>query len=161
MTAAADEPRNVVVADLGLHVIGVGYQRSVSSHLSLQLDADLYTPWTQNINLGGLSGDADRGNLTGFVLRGRLFVYPASEAPTGFWISPFAQAGLATETRDGIQQQGTVWAVGASVGWALLLKRHLHLALGLGVQYHASHFPFGPGFGRFYPTLDAVIGWAF
>ncbi len=163
--AHADEPqplpKNLIVADLGLHVLGLGFQRSFTPQLALQLAFDLYVPWTQNQNLGGLAGNDSLGDTTGLVARLRAFVYPDAHAPTGFWLSPFVQAGLGLETRDGQKQQGLVWAAGASAGWAWLLKNRIHLALGLGVQYHAAKFPRGPGFGRFYPTIDIVLGYAF
>lgn len=167
-TAPADEaeppppkPNNIVLADLGLHVIGVGYQRSVTHQVAFQLAVSLYTPWTQNINFLGAAGNADLGDVAGYVARLRMFVYPDAHAPTGFWMSPFVQAGIATETRDGEKQQGLVWAAGATTGWAWLIFNHVHVALGVGVQYHASKFPRGPGFSRFYPTFDANLGWAF
>lgn len=158
---AGEVPKNILLADVGLHMLGLGYQRSLSSQVALQVSVGIYLPWTQNQNAAGLSGEADRGDVAGIIVRARAFIYPDAHAPTGFWMSPFFQAGPATETRDGVKQSGSVWALGASAGWAWLIKRTVHVALGVGLQYHASHFPAGPGFGRFYPTIDGNLGWAF
>ena len=153
----------MVLADLGLHVVGVGYQRSLAPALALQVDLESYTPWTQNVDLLGLSGQATKGDTSGAVVRGRVFLYPGSDAPTGFWLSPFGQGGVGWATRDGQRRTGPLWAVGASAGYSVLFHA-LHLALGLGGQFHTAQFPGGegaPSFARFYPTLDASVGYAF
>lgn len=158
LLTAEDEaplPKNVIVADVGLHVVGVGFQRSLTPQLALQLTASLYVPWTQS------AVGAERTQVAGIIGRLRLFVYPDAHAPRGFWMSPFFQAGAASETRDGVVQRGVVWAAGASAGWAWLPWNRLHIALGAGVQYHSGKFPAGPGFERFYPQVDANLGYAF
>ena len=154
-------PRNLVLADVGLHVVGLGFQRSFTPQVAVQLSASLYVPWTQSQNFLGAAGSSSLGDVAGVIARLRVFVYPGACAPTGFWLSPFVQAGLANETRDGVKQQGTVWAAGTSAGWGWLFFDYLHLALGLGVQFHASKFPRGPGFERFYPQVEANLGYAF
>jgi hypothetical protein len=161
-------PKNVLLADLGLHVVGVGVQRTVHPALALQLDVDVYTPWTQNIDFLGLSGTANKGDVTGGVVRVRAVWFPAQSAPTGFWLSPFAQEGVVTATRDAKQVQGGAWAVGASAGYAWLLGGWCHIALGVGAQLHGALLPGDvtsasntpPSFARLYPTLDATLGYA-
>jgi hypothetical protein len=161
---AGEAPRNVLLADLGLHVIGVGYQRTLTPELAVVVAAESYTPWTQNQDFLGLSGSY-RGDVQGILARGRALVFPWHTAPQGLWVSPFAQGGPAWATRAGVTRVGPAWAFGVSAGWAcLLFSDHLHLTLGLGGQYHAANFPGGtgpPSFGRLYPTLDATLGWAF
>ncbi|MEO7326933.1 MAG: hypothetical protein ABI193_00035, partial [Minicystis sp.] len=44
--AEAPQPRHVVLADLGLHVIGAGYQQCFSPRFSAQVSANYYVPWT-------------------------------------------------------------------------------------------------------------------
>src|SRR4051794_28015187 len=112
--AGADElPKDVVLADLGLHVVGVGFQRTLAPFVAAQLAAELYTPWTQNIDLGGLSGKQYRSDVSGYVLRARVFVYPRGTGPAGPWASPFAQLGRGTGTRGVEKLSGTLWAAGA------------------------------------------------
>ncbi|HEY0253411.1 MAG TPA: hypothetical protein VGC41_17875, partial [Kofleriaceae bacterium] len=107
VATAQAEPENLVLADLGLHVVGIGYQRTISPRVALQIDADSYTPWTQ---------EDEFFEVQGAVLRVRPVFY-ADLAPRGWWLSPFAQAGVGTADRG----SGLVWAVGATVGYAWLV----------------------------------------
>lgn len=155
---------NIVLADLGLHVVGLGYQRTLGTHVAGQLAVESYTPWTQNIDLWGLSGPQATGDTTGVLLRGRVFLYPLGEAPSGPWLSPFVQAGPGWATRDGQRRTGSLAAAGASAGYAGFVGSRIHLAFGLGAQYHVASYPGGegaPSFARFYPTLDGSVGYGF
>jgi hypothetical protein len=158
-------PASALVADLGQHVVGVGFQRSFAPWIAGQLAADYYQPWTQNIDFLGLSGAANKGgDLRGVILRGRAFFFPFAAAPTGLWLSPFAQAGVGWGLRNDERRAGPVWAVGASVGYSALLTRALLVGLGLGLQYHAAHIPGGdgpPSFSRPYPQVEIQLGYAF
>jgi hypothetical protein len=162
---AADPPENMLVADLGLHVIGAGFQRTVSPVVSLQVDADFYDPWTQNQDVLGLGlANGFHGDLIGAALRARAFFYPLGSAPSGLWISPFAQQGIGWATRNGEKRTGTVTAAGASVGYAFLVGQRVLIAIGFGAQYHAATIPGGdgpPSFGRLYPHGDVIVGYAF
>lgn len=157
-------PKHVVLADLGLHVIGLGYQQTFSPRFAAQVSANLYVPWTEDPNAFGKHGVSVDGDIWGGALRGRMFYYPFAQAPSGLWVSPFGQYGLAFANRDGERRPGSVWAVGASVGYALLLFRRALVSLGAGGQYNASRFLGGegsPNFGRFFPTVDLNVGVAF
>jgi hypothetical protein len=148
--ARAEPPQNVVLTDLGLHVVGIGYQRTVAPHVALQIDADSYTPWTQEDTFF---------EVQGFVVRARPVFY-SGEAPTGWWLSPFAQAGVGSASRG----SGLVWAAGASVGYAWLAWSHLHIAIGAGAQYDQARIPGGndrPAFKEIWPHLDGTVGYAF
>jgi hypothetical protein len=150
-SAAHADPPNIMLADLGLHVVGIGYQRTVSDHVALQLAAESFTPWSQEDTFF---------EVQGFVVRARPMLYLRAETPTGWWLSPFAQAGVASASRG----SGVTWAVGASVGYAWLLAAHVHVALGLGAQYDQARIPGGsarPAFGEAWPTIDGSIGYAF
>jgi hypothetical protein len=165
--AATPGPGSAIVLDLGQHVVGVACQRTVSPYASLQVAADYYQPWTQNNDFLGLSGEANKGgDLKGFIVRTRVFVHPMGRAPEGLWISPFGQTGIGWAVRDGYTGRlaGTVYALGASVGYTALLRKSILLGGGLGAQYHAARFPGGgdpPSFGRLYPHIDIQAGWAF
>ncbi len=165
LVLAPAPPRNVAIADLGQHVIGAGYQRSLTPWVSAQIVGAFYDPWTQNINFLGLSGDKYKGgDLIGAIVRARAFFYPSAAAPTGLWISPFAQAGVGWGKRDGERKSGPVGAGGLSVGYSWLFNESVLFGLGGGVQYHAAKIPGGdtpPSFSRFYPHLDIQLGYAF
>lgn len=141
---------NVLIADLGLHVVGVGYQRTIAPGVAVQLCAESYTPWTQE----------DRFfELQGAVLRARPVFYK-DLAPQGWWLSPFVQAGVGSADRG----SGAVWAVGASVGYAWLVADHVAIAVGLGAQYDQARIPGGsgrPAFAEVWPQIDGTIGYAF
>src|SRR5436190_18298345 len=116
-TAARGEPeapRIIVVADLGLHVVGAGVQRTLSSRLAGEITLDFYGPWTQLRHDGLAAGD-----LTGAVVRARVFVF-LHDAPTGWWASPFVQGGVGSGARAGGSRTGPLFAAGASLGYAWL-----------------------------------------
>ena len=159
---------HLLLADLGLHVVGLGYQQSVSEHVALQADVDLWVPWTQEL-------DQVASDATGVVLRLRPVWFPRGHAPTGFWASPFGQAGPAKATSSGEPVTGFGWAAGVSAGGAWILAKHLHIAVGAGVQVDGAGgflakvppgstvdpaMP-GPGFGPVgWPHVDGTIGYA-
>ncbi|CAN5924879.1 hypothetical protein BH11MYX4_BH11MYX4_48850 [soil metagenome] len=155
----------MIVADLGQHVVGVGYQRSVSPYLAAQVAASYYQPWTQNIDFLGLSGEANKGgDLRGVIARARVFVHPFGAAPTGLWISPFVQAGVGWGLRNDERRAGPISAAGVSVGYSAMLTRSVLLGGGFGVQYHAARIAGGegpPSFSRFYPQVDIQLGYVF
>lgn len=159
-----DERPDGLVADLGMHVVNVGYQRTLGCHAALQVSAGLYVPWTVNRNVLGLAG-ADRdppGDVAGAVLRARVFVFPLGSAPGGFWLSPFAQTGVVQGTRGGVARLGPTFAAGLSVGWTFALGARVLLALGVGAQYHVATFEGSaafPGFARFAPTIDINLAY--
>ena len=163
--APAELPRDMLVADLGQHVVGFGYQRSTSRWVAAQVTASYYQPWTQNIDFLGLSGEANKGgDLRGMIGRVRVFFHPFGAAPAGFWISPFAQAGVGWGLRNGERRAGPVSAVGTSVGYSTLLGSSVLLGGGFGIQYHAAKIPGGEGpprFSRYYPQVDIQLGYLF
>jgi hypothetical protein len=148
------DPQNMIVADVGLHVVGLGYQRSVADHIAVQVDAESYTPWTHE------TGFFD---ATGFLVRARPFYY-VHAAPRGVWISPFAQLGRVTGTRNGVDASGIAWAVGVSAGYAWLVRDRVHILVGAGVQYDVAHVgdpATKPSFAGLWPQLDGSLGYAF
>ena len=154
-TAAHADPANVIVADVGLHVVGLGFQRTVAEHIALQIDAESYTPWTQETNFF---------DAQGFLVRARSFYY-VTAAPRGIWISPFTQIGIARGTRTGMaQESGLAWAVGVSAGYAWLVRDRIHILLGAGLQYDVARIgdpDTKPSFHSLWPQLDGSLGYAF
>lgn len=160
--SCGDKP-NAIVADLGLHVINVGYQRTLGCYVVAQSSAGLYGPWTVNSNVLGLGGGDQNppGDVIGFVVRARAFVFPLGHAPGGLWISPYVQGGPVVGTRGGEKHVGPAFASGLSVGWTFRLGERVLLGLGLGGQYHRTSFAGStarPGFALFGPTVDINVG---
>lgn len=155
----------MLVADLGMHVIGIGYQHMASRWVAGQIALDYYQPWTQNIDFLGLSGESNKGgDLRGVMARARVFFHPFGAAPTGLWISPFAQAGIGWGRRNGERVPGPISAAGVSVGYSILLGSSVLLGGGMGLQIHAARIPRGdgpPSFSRFYPQVEIQLGYVF
>ncbi len=158
------ERPNALVADLGMHVVNVGYQRTLGCYLAAQASAGLYVPWNVNLNVLGLGEEHDPpGDVAGFVARARVFVFPLGGAPAGLWVSPFAQGGVVRGTRGGETLTGAAFAAGLSVGWTWRLGARWLLGLGFGGQYHTASFEGSaafPGFARFSPTVDINVAYA-
>ena len=156
-------PEHLLVADLGLHVIGVGYQATISPAWSAQVALDAYVPWTENFHVLG-DGDLASTDVAGVVVRQRLFFYPFGAAPAGLWISPFVQYGVVWATRDDELRSGATIAFGSTAGYALLISEAFHVSLGGGAQYAAARVSGGegsPSFAGLRPTVDILLGYAF
>ena len=165
-TAECAERPNALIADLGLHVVNAGYQRSFGCHLAVQASAGIYRPWTVNYDVLGMGGGDDDpdGDVGGFVLRLRPFVYPLGSAPSGFWLSPFGQLGPVSATRGAQSVSGLAYAAGLSAGYTFLFGQRVLLAIGAGAQYHVARLDAStehPGFARLAPTADLNLGYAF
>ena len=148
-------PKNIVFADLGLHVIGLGYQRKISPHVALSISGGLYVPWTATDKLGDLRGG---------MVRLRPYFFFTDEAPRGVWLSPFIQGAVASGDRNGVSKSGPGFALGAAVGYAFLFKDVVHLSLGLGGQLHLVQIEGGSAPPSFYTAgihFDATVGFAF
>jgi hypothetical protein len=151
--AAHADPQSAVIADVGLHVVGLGYQRTVATHVALQADAESYTPWTH---------ESEFFAATGVLVRARAFYY-VREAPRGWWISPFAQIGRVHGKRYGVDASGVTWAEGVTGGYAWMVKR-FHILVGAGVQYDVARIgtsDMKPAFAGLWPQIDGSVGYAF
>ena len=133
-----------VVADLGLHVVSLGCQRTVACRLVLQASTSLYVPWTVNDDVLGLGGDRPHGtlNVAGWVLRARPFVFPLGHAPTGLWFSPYLQGAYVRGVLPtGGSAGGFANAEGLSVGYTFAIAHRLLVALGAGAQFQSRADP--------------------
>ncbi|MDP2270347.1 MAG: hypothetical protein Q8N23_30225 [Archangium sp.] len=154
--ATAQAPSQAIVADLGLHVVGVAYHRSLSERVIASIGVDLYVPWTFTQNALGLSGDY-RSDLAGLVLRARTYFV----LWRGLWVSPFLQGGVGRVSEPPAQSMGFVGAAGASVGYAFVLFEHLLLSAGLGAQVHGAWIGgrSPPSFFGAWPHVDLIAGY--
>lgn len=149
-----ESPKNIVFADLGLHVIGLGYQRTVGKHIAVSISGGLYDPWTVTDKLGDIRGG---------MVRLRPYFFLTDNAPRGVWISPFAQGAVVRATRNGEEQTGGGFALGAAAGYAFLFGDVVHLSLGLGGQLHLAKVG-GDAPPSFYTAgvhVDGTLGFAF
>ena len=157
--------RNALVADLGLHVIALGYARTFGCYVSVQASAGLYVPWTVSRDVFGLAEREHPDNeVAGVMVRVRPFIHPFGHAPGGLWISPFVQGGPVGSPHAGGGLKGLAFALGLSVGWNFLLGERWLIGLGVGAQFHLATFDGSdryPGFGGFWPTVDIHAAWRF
>lgn len=144
---APEPPENVVFLDLGLHVIGAGYQRTVSPRVALSVSTGLYDAWTATDAVGDVRGG---------YLRLRPYVFLVGAAPRGVWVSPFVQGALVSAKTSSGEKSGLAGAVGLAVGYAFLFGDLVHLSLGGGAQYHAAET-----FDGLHWHVDATLGLAF
>ncbi len=157
-SARADE----IQADLGLSVVGLGYERTVAPQLTLGIAGELmgtwFGPYFDKPWLGGL----------GVGLRATWF--PHGRAPYGLYIAPYFRLidVSATQDSDGHaassgSQPG--WTGGIFAGESFALPLHLNVRLGVGIQYIDLSGPTGPlteiAFRSVFPALDLVVGYAF
>jgi hypothetical protein len=160
-----DRLPNALVADLGLHVVSLGFQRTLGCAVVMQASFGIYRPWTVNLDVLGMGDDGpEDGDVSGWVLRSRPFVFPLGQAPTGFWLSPFGQLGPASATRDGKDVSGATYAAGLSAGYTFALGERFLLALGAGAQYHVARLDGStafPGYSRVAPTGDLNLDYRF
>ncbi len=157
-----DERPGALVADLGLHVVNVGYDRSLGCAVSVQVSAGLYVPWFVNEDLFGLGG-GDAREVRGTVLRARLFLHPEDAGRPGFWVSPFVQGGVVMAPRGAERVTGVAVAVGMSAGYTWALSSRWLLSLGGGAQVHAALFDgrsAWPGFAGVAPHVDINVDYA-
>lgn len=149
-------PAQAIVADLGLHVVGLAYHRQFSARVVGSLGVDLYVPWTFTQNSLGLSGTY-RSDLAGLVIRARVYFM----LWRGLFVSPFLQGGLGRVTEPPVAELGGVGAAGASVGYLFLLFDHLLLGAGLGAQVHAAWIGgrSPPSFVGAWPHIDLLAGY--
>lgn len=163
-----DARGGALVADLGLHVIAVGYQHTLDCQLVVQASTGLYAPWTVDRDVFGLGGGnrPEAADVRGIMGRVRFFAFPWGDAPRGPWLSPYAQAGWASGSVEGEAeaQTGGAFAAGLSAGYTMSLGERWLLGLGLGGQYHLvalNRDTRYPGFLRFGPTVDINVDYAF
>ncbi len=154
--APATEPakENGIYADLGLGVIGLGYERVLGDTVALNLTAHYYRPWYVSDHIFGFGGEV------------RAFLFLTGTAPTGPYFSSSARLDYARANLDsGETLEGTAWGVRATLGYGFALSDALNLRVGFGVQSHASRVddrtPSEHDFSGAYPTVDFLIGFVF
>jgi hypothetical protein len=140
---------NGIHADLGLGVIGVGYERVVSPQLSLQVSGHYYRPWYTGTPVQGAGAEL------------RVYVFPFTPAPGGWYLSPFARVDYVTATIDGATGSGVGGSFGAVIGYSFVIRDVVVLRVGFGMQYFAYDLTAGAtqlSAQTYYPMIDLGIG---
>lgn len=151
--AAAEPPTSLapqVQADVGLAVIGVGYEHPVGSHIAVmgevQIFGTYFLPWFD-------AGDDVKG--LGAELRA---TWLARASGRGLYVMGFARGDAVRGDVDGMRSTGKAVSGGAAVGWVLGLGDKVDLRLGAGGQYLWID---GDQLDTSTPfvTIDAVVGY--
>jgi hypothetical protein len=116
-----------VQADLGLSVIGLGYEHPVAGQVSLQVEANLFSTWFAPVFDVG-------DDVIGFG-GGVRATWFARETGHGLYVTPYVRVSRVTGERDDEKGTGVGFSAGAFVGWALGLGEKIDLRLGAGAQY--------------------------
>jgi hypothetical protein len=160
-TLAAGEHANLVEADLGTGVLGVGYERTFAPAVSGRFTLALNRPWYTKTIFGGQESD-----VVGLGAELRPFFFPFATAPAGLYVSPFGRI-VAIQAEDDLPEKvnGIGWTAGVTAGWGFLLADdRLLLRFGAGAQYWAFEIEDDAGTAGLkgvYPDVDIIVGYAF
>ncbi len=133
-------------ADVGLAVIGIGYEYPIARHLAIMGEAQIFgtyfLPWFS-------AGDSVQG--LGLQIRATWYFWPCGRGP---YVMAFGRGdGVRGDAGDGLGISG-----GAAAGWIWKLTEKLDLRLGAGAQY--IHLQGGKlATSTPFPTLDAVVSY--
>jgi hypothetical protein len=144
-----------VQADIGLAVIGLGYEVPVARRLALMFEGQIFgtyfLPWFD-------SGDNAKG--LGGQVRATWFQRPSGH---GLYALGYGRVDAVRIDRDDLTANGIGISAGFAAGWAFRLTRRLDLRLGAGFQYIflRGEAKDGTRLGAStpFPTLDAVLGY--
>jgi len=127
---AIAEPRGLrpqAHADLGLSVVGVGYERPVAGHVAIAAQGGIFgtyfLPWF------------DRGDDVQGLEVGARVTWFARASGRGLYVAPYLRGVAVRGERDGQAGRGLGFTAGAFVGWAIGLGERLDLRLGAGAQW--------------------------
>ena len=114
-------------ADLGLSVVGVGYEWPIAAHVAVEAQGGIFgtyfLPWFD-------LGDDVKG-----LQVGTRVTWFASTSGRGLYVAPYLRAVAVRGTLDGVDGEGFGVTAGAFAGWALALTTRLDLRVGAGAQY--------------------------
>ena len=137
-------------ADLGLSVVGFGYERPVSTQVAVEGEVGIFgtyfLPWFD-------VGDDAQG-----LQVGTRVTWFARATGHGLYVAPYLRGVAVRSSRDGTTGEGLGFTVGAFAGWAFPLTTKLDVRVGAGAQY--IHFDADP-FSASTPfvALDALVGY--
>jgi hypothetical protein len=143
---AAERPNHVYIelwSAVDKNTLAVGFERVVGPHWSVALEPQ-FSAQSQSSAGANVSAVA-------VALAVRPHFYFMEQAPSGPYIAPFGAVGYSRVTFDvpaGFPQSddkvsGTVWSVGAGVGWSLVVNARAVLKLSVVFSYAKAAARFG------------------
>lgn len=137
-------------ADLGLSVVGLGYERPLAAHVAIAGQGGIFgtyfLPWF------------DRGDDVAGAQVGARVTWFARASGRGLYVAPYLR-GVAVRGRvDGQRGEGLGFAAGAFAGWVFGLSDRLELRVGAGAQW--IYFDAAPlAASTPFVALDALVGY--
>jgi hypothetical protein len=137
-------------ADLGLSVVGVGYERPISAHVAVEGQAGIFgtyfLPWFD-------AGD----DVKGLQVGGRVtwFARPTGH---GLYVAPYVRGVAVRGEQDGESGEGLGFTAGVFAGWAFRASDTLDVRVGGGAQviyFDADPFDASTPF----IALDVLVGY--
>ena len=150
---AAAEPSRLspqAHADLGLSVVGLGYEHPVAAHVAVEVQGGIFgtyfLPWFD-------VGD----DVQGLQLGARVTWF-ARTSGHGLYVAPYVRGVAVRGELDGESGQGVGVTAGAFAGWAVPLGARFDLRLGAGAQ--VIHFDAAPlSASTPFVALDILVGY--
>ncbi|MBX3229804.1 MAG: hypothetical protein KIT84_05675 [Labilithrix sp.] len=149
------QPKNAVLLDLGLAVVGLAFERTFERQLAFQVTGHVFGTW--------FGPAVDKPNLSGLGGGVRATWFFTHDAPRGLYVAPFLRVDRVTVDEPGAERAWG-YSTGAFAGWSWLFADHVNVRVGGGLQWLAYEVPVGArrdSFRGFFPALDLVVGYAF
>jgi len=162
-----EPPRNgfhVNPLAMALGVFGVGYERVLHDHISLQIEGQYTNMYFTDDDTWGLGAQL------------KPFFFFFRQAPGGMYLSPRVSVAYARAHSGNVTGTGAGWSVGALIGYSWLIGRHLTIRAGGGIQYMSvkaeaeadsesggiyTESSASIGFSGVLPALDFSLGFVF
>lgn len=137
-------------ADLGLSVVGLGYEHPVSAHVAVEGQAGIFgtyfLPWF------------DRGDDVQGLQVGARVTWFARTTGHGFYVAPYVRGVAVRGELDGDDGRGLGVTAGAFAGWAVALGARFDLRVGAGAQF--IYFDAAPlSASTPFVALDILVGY--
>lgn len=147
---------NALQADLGLAVVGVGYERLFGRHLAVQVEVHAFGTWF---------GPAfDLPHLSGIGSQIRPTVFLLGRAPEGLYVAPYLRGARVSGDLDGATGRGQGFSAGIFGGYSFVLGRAWNVRVGAGAQYMKYEVRAGSRAREIdtpFPALDLVGAYLF
>lgn len=147
---------NAVQAELGLGVIGLAYERTLTDRVAVQVSLQAFGTWW------GPFFDLPRFSGFGAQIRPTFFL--TADAPRGVYLAPFFRSAAVSATANDVTGRGVGWSVGTFMGYSFVLGERWNVRVGAGAQYMSYAVDAGTTrieWKRIYPALDLVVGYGF
>lgn len=157
--ATKTECDNVISANVWPYLgafFNLGYERDLFANISVRVRGEYWGISSGGFNLGGYGVD--------------LFYHPMGKGLDGWYFGPRFDQWILAYSGDGTTGSGSLYWVGAQVGYRWIFDGGFEMAVSLGGQsniaasitYNNSSANATPPFkGLFLPTFDYDLGYAF